>query len=611
MGVWLRPSQDCSTLCLVLRRLGALPCRWSVHSVLVVAVAVCALLAPASGAVADASGAHVGPRLPAVVNAPGTWSDHEGASGPVAAVGLADRTVPVGIFDERKALSYFATSALDGSSSWLDLPGFALDRWGFVGGVAVSPNGRWLGWVRTAKRRSIAGWSVLDTSTGRVRELEVEGRDRVRGTLSDLAFSGDSRYLLTSFETLAPPKHGARGHQFVAWGVTNGTAHVLEKPGHYWLPSLGYAEKGVVWSRNHEVFRADPKTGHSTSVTLPRTVLMASWAPGDAAFAYIGREDRKKGTPAPEERLYVGASASSPHRAVVLPDTSPIGEFLAWRDSTHVVLGNYRREVYVVDITDGSYETIHMAGDGAQMNTPVLATDLWAEPLNRPAEPTGTTDPRRLWRWVGLITFALLLSVGASLLRRTDKAAQRRPPWTPLTRNATRSPSGVVTDTPQAVDPVPRAAWAMAWLFLGGQCVDLMARGPNSADLQWVAVSIVLTGLVIRWVADGVLRGRTARLVIVWILLSAAMSLSLLGLVIDPSAIGVEDVLSFAVTVAQLVALGVFCTTGYFRSRRAGSDVARSALAPLLIIAIATGVLGGLTAPVAGTSAPIQLRVEL
>ena len=89
------------------------------------------------------------------------------------------------------------------------------------------------------------------------------------------------------------------------------------------------------------------------------------------------------------------------------------------------------------------------------------------------------------------------------------------------------------------------------------------------------------------------------------------MSLSLVGLVIDPSAIGVEDVLSFAFTVAQLVALGVFCTTGYFRNRRAGLDVARSALAPLLIIAIATGVLGGLTAPAAGSSAPIQLRVEL
>jgi hypothetical protein len=425
--------------------------------------------------------------------------------------------------------------------------------------------------------------------------------------MSDLAFSGDSRYLLTSFETLDQPKRGTRGHQFVAWGVEDGAAHVLERPGHYWLPSLGYAEEGVVWSRGHVVFRADPSTRQRASVTLPRTVVMASWAPGDAAFAYIGRDDRKKGGRAAEDRLYVGASTSSRHRPVALPATSPIGEFLAWRDSTHVVVGNYRREVYVVDITDGSYETIDMAGDGRQMNPPVLATDLWAEPLNRPVEPTGTTDPRRLWRWGGLVAFAVLLSVGASLLRRADKAARPHEPPVQLTR----SPSNDLTATPRAVDPVPRAAWAMAWLFLVGQCVDLMARGPKSAGLQWIAISMLLTGLVIRWVADGVLRGRTARLAIVWILLSAVTSLSLVGLAIRPSGWGAHDLLSFGFTVAQLITLGVFCTTGYFRSRRAGLDVARPALAPLLVIAITTGVLGGLTAPATGTSAASQLRVEL
>ena len=262
-----------------------------------------ALLASAAGSIDDSSRPHVGPRLPAVVNAPGTWSDDEDVSGPVAAVGLADRTVPVGSFDERETLSYFATSALDGRSRWLDLPGFDLEHWGLVGGVAVSPDGRWLGWVRTATRQAIAGWSVLDTSTGRVRKLDVKGRDRLRPTTSELAFSGDSRYLLTSFETLDQPEDGARGHQFVAWRVQDGTAHVLEKPGHYWLPELGYAERGVVWSRKHEVFRAVPGTRHLTTVRLPRTVLMASWAPGDAAFAYIGRDDRTPGGPPADERL--------------------------------------------------------------------------------------------------------------------------------------------------------------------------------------------------------------------------------------------------------------------------------------------------------------------
>jgi hypothetical protein len=97
----------------------------------------------------------------------------------------------------------------------------------------------------------------------------------------------------------------------------------------------------------------------------------------------------------------------------------------------------------------------------------------------------------------------------------------------------------------------------------------------------------------------------------VWILLSAVTSLSLVGLAIRPSGWGAHDLLSFGFTVAQLITLGVFCTTGYFRSRRAGLDVARPALAPLLVIAITTGVLGGLTAPATGTSAASQLRVEL
>ncbi|MFD1827078.1 hypothetical protein [Mumia zhuanghuii] len=370
------------------------------------------------------------------MNAPGTWSDDADLSGPVAAVGIATRTVPVGLRDARMAPSYFATSARDGSSSWLDLPGFSLERSGLSGGVAVSPDGRRLGWARFATRRALAGWSVLDTTTGKLQNLEVEGFDRVRPTMSELAFSGDSRYLLTSFETPDQPKDGSRGHQFVAWRVSDGAATVLEDPGFSWLPSLGYAETGVVWSRNHTVFRVDPETGRHSTFTLPRNVMMASWAPDDAAFAYIGRDDPKKGDPPADIRLYVGANTSSAHRVVDLPDTSPIGEFLAWRDPTHVALGNYRGEVYVVDITDGSHETIDMVGGGDQINTPLLATGLWAKPMVTPAATTGATDPRQLWRWAGLVVFVALLGAGAGLLRRADQAAgRRRSPAAPSDRS--------------------------------------------------------------------------------------------------------------------------------------------------------------------------------
>lgn len=546
-------------------------------------------------------------RLPTVVNAPGAWSDDVNAPGPVAAVGLASRITPVGVQDEREELAYFATSALDGSSSWLELPGFDRERTDFVGGVAVSPDGRWLGWVRAAKGQTIKGWSIRDTTTGKVRNLDVGGRPRLRSTMADLAFSGDSHHLLTSFETPDKPKRGRRNHEFVAWSVKDGTPVTLEEPGFYWLPNLGSSDRGVVWSRNNKVFHADPETGRRDAVALPRSVMVASWAPDDAAFAYIGRDKTKKGEPA-DERLYVGATASTATRVVDLPDTSPIGGMLAWRDSTHVVVGNFRRDAYVVDITDGSVETLDMGGSGDQINDPLLATDLWTKPLREPVAPTATNDPRRLGRWVGLVLFVVLLGAGAAGLRRVDRTAKRSLP------EAQTEPAGQSVDdndTQPADDRLPTIAWTLAWLFLAEQVANLMVRGMN-ASFPWVVLSMMLTVLVVRWVADGVLRARTVRLVLVWILLSAAVSLSLVALLIDAAGLTAGELVTFGFTLAQLVTLAVFCTTTWFKDRRVRPNVSRAVLAPLLLIAVVTALLGALTAGPSGDDATsMHLRIGL
>ena len=50
-------------------------------------------------------------------------------------------------------------------------------------------------------------------------------------------------------------------------------------------------------------------------------------------------------------------------------------------------------------------------------------------------------------------------------------------------------------DVPSSVDRVPTVAWAMAWLFLAGQAVVLLARGANSSDLPWVLASMALSAL--------------------------------------------------------------------------------------------------------------------
>lgn len=595
-------------LCVVTQH-GALRRRWFLPLVLAVALVAGAGAIGVPGAVSDHAASDAEPRLPTVVNAPGAWSDEVNRPGPVAAVGLALRTTPVGLSDDHQAYASFATSALDGRSSWLDLPGFNLDRSGMTGAVALSPDGRWIGWVRAAaKGRGLDGWSILDTITGKVRDLDVEGHDRVRSTMAELAFSGDSQHLLTSYETRDKPKNGRRNHQFVAWNVEDGTPVTLEEPGFYWLPSLGSADQGVVWSRNKKVFRADPETGRRDAVTLPHDVMMASWSPDDAAFAYIGRDKpKKKGGPA-DEYLYVGATPATANRVVDLPDTSPIGGMLAWRDPTHVVVGNYRRDAYVVDITDGSVETLDFGGSGEQINDPLLATDLWAKPLRSPAAPTETSDPRRLGRWAGLILFVVLLGGGMVGLRRID-AMVKGHRGMPLDQQ--EHPIG--DDDPQAaVDRLPTSAWTLAWLFLAMQVVTLMIRGTSSVSVPGVLISMLLTALVVMWVADGVLRARTARLALVWILLSAAFALGVAGLVADASDLSASDVATLGFTPAQLITLVVFCTTNYFRDRRVRPGASPAALAPLLLIAVITGLLGGLTAAAGGEDVTgINLRIGL
>ena len=292
--------------------------------------------------------------LPTVVNAPGTWSTRYGVDGPVAALGIATRTRAVNISETRTSMAIFAVSAVDGRSSWLRLPGFSLDRWGYSGGVAVSPDGQWIGWVRPARSGGrglsarVAGWSVLDTATGDVRDLEVPGFPSVRAAMADLAFSGDSRHLLTSYETPGQPKPKpeAKGertgvHQLVAWDVEDGTPTVLEEPGPYWLPNLGSAPTGVVWARKQQVFRADPRTGVRTVLTLPRDVITAAWSPDDTSFAYIGRPSANSKGP---WRVYAGRTvAEARDQAFALPSGTRPRQLLGWRDATHVVVGELAR----------------------------------------------------------------------------------------------------------------------------------------------------------------------------------------------------------------------------------------------------------------------------
>ncbi len=148
-----------------------------------------------------------------------------------------------------------------------------------------------------------------------VHDLAVPGHPRPRETAADLGFSGDSRSLLTSYETPEAPR--TRGHRFVAWDVQDGTPTVLEEPGHYWLPEPGSAPTGVVWTRGHTVYREDPATGGRSSYALPWPAVTSSWAPDDTAFAYLGCPPGRSRS---LWRLYAGRSlAEARDRALPLP----------------------------------------------------------------------------------------------------------------------------------------------------------------------------------------------------------------------------------------------------------------------------------------------------
>jgi hypothetical protein len=362
--------------------------------------------------------------LPTVVNTPGTWSDDEGPTGPLAALGLAFRTEPEGLTGERQQLQMFGVSAVDGRSAWIDLPGVRVEGEALIGWFALSPDGRWIGWSRHERAEQLGdpapllGWSVMDTTTRRVRELADPAAFELRDTAAELVFSGDSRYLLTSYERPNSPQR--RGHRFVAWDVENGTPTTLEAPGHHWLPSPGSAPTGVVWSRGSTVYREAPATGARSSYSLPQSIVTASWAPDETAFAYIGPQPGRNRSP---WRLYAGRTLDEARdHALPLPAGMHPSQVLGWRDSRHVVVGHSRTTVHVVDVVTGDVEELDLAGYGEPMNAPLLATDLWRNPLAAPAEPDGTTDPRRPLRWGGVALLALL--AGASLLRRRRRHAQ-------------------------------------------------------------------------------------------------------------------------------------------------------------------------------------------
>ena len=86
-------------------------------------------------------------------------------------------------------------------------------------------------------------------------------------------------------------------------------------------------------------------------------------------------------------------------------------------------------------------------------------------------------------------------------------------------------------EQPGATPPLPRSIWVVAWASLAGQAVLLVRHGGRLGDEVSLVLSVVLGALLVGYVSAGVVRARTVRLVLAWVVLMLGVIGGLVGLV--------------------------------------------------------------------------------
>ena len=145
---------------------------------------------------------------------------------------------------------------------------------------------------------------------------------------------------------------------------------------------------------------------------------------------------------------------------------------------------------------------------------------------------------------------------------------------------------------------LPRSARVLAWAWLAGQVVSVAHRGFQDNELAFAMVSMLLSGIVVGWFAVCVLRGRTVRVAIVWVLTVLLTVLELIGLLASD---GFGDALwtlaALATSLVTIAALVRFCRSDYYRWQKDRPAEEGPAIGRLVTIGVVVGVLGGLVGP--------------
>lgn len=157
---------------------------------------------------------------------------------------------------------------------------------------------------------------------------------------------------------------------------------------------------------------------------------------------------------------------------------------------------------------------------------------------------------------------------------------------------------------------LPRSIWVVAWASLAGQVLWLLGRGVRLDDDLSLLVSVVLGALLVGYVSAGVVRARTGRLVLAWVVLVLGGLTELVGIFFhdDPGAIAFA-VLSFTTTALALGGLWRFRHTEWYAWQRTKPSTREGApIGQLVGIGVVVGAMGGLMGPL---DDGVEMRVDL
>jgi hypothetical protein len=149
------------------------------------------------------------------------------------------------------------------------------------------------------------------------------------------------------------------------------------------------------------------------------------------------------------------------------------------------------------------------------------------------------------------------------------------------------------TDHPGATPPLPTSIKVLAGVSLLSAVTPLVEQGVKQ-DAVSLVVSVVLGALLIGYISAGVVRARTVRLVLAWLVLSLSLVFGVIGLLLSDGQDVVRALVSVAITAVSLGALERFRHTEWYAWQRTKPSTKVGApIHGLVAVGVLVGALGG------------------